>query len=165
MTNEEAKADMKRQIEVAREKFSEHARGVHTSLYKAVEQGCMMIGATSKHLMRDTAINPDITYYRGKHHNIEHHPSMPYNAPNPDVGTLMSSVMHDVTDFGNTIIGRVGSVITNPPYGAYLENRTSKMAPRPWLLPSLDINRSAIEKLLSDGAEGRTIEVGIDVTD
>ena len=52
--------------------------------------------------------------------------------------------MHDVTSFGGAVEGHVGSTIVVPNYGMFLENGTSKMQPRPWLMPSVDENMSNI---------------------
>lgn len=167
MTNDEAKLNMSQQIDAAIEAHKKKAEAVHDSLYKAVERSCLLIEGTSKRLMRDTITNPDITYWKGKRHNIAHHPSMPYEAPASDTGTMIQSITHDVTEFGGfgVIIGRVGSTIKDPPYPSYLENGTYKMAPRPWLLPSMTMNQPKIEEIIKAAAAGNIVEVNIDVTD
>lgn len=156
MTTEEAKADLNAQIEVARKKFAEKAKQCHTGVYKAVVSSCALVERTAKEKMRDTITNPDIAY--GKR---MHHPSMPGEAPAPDNGTMLKSVTHVIEEDedGSTITGYVGSTIKNPPYPAYLENGTSRMEPHPWLEPSIKENKEAIKKLLSDGAQGREVEI------
>ena len=82
---------------------------------------------TAKLLMTNTPTKPDVVYRHG------HHPSIEGEAPAVDMGGLRASVKHDVEQEGETVKGNVGSVLQNPPYGAYLEFGTSKMKPRPWL--------------------------------
>jgi hypothetical protein len=98
---------------------------------------CVTVAAeierTAKTLMRDTEIDTSKTYYSGKNGTIEHHPSMPGSAPAVDTGTLRMSVTHSVENEDGHPVGYVGSLLDNPPYGAYLEFGTSKMKPRPWL--------------------------------
>lgn len=98
---------------------------------------CVTVAAeierTAKTLMRDTEIDTSKTYYSGKNGTIEHHPSMPGSAPAVDTGTLRMSVTHSVENEDGHPVGYVGSLLNNPPYGAYLEFGTSKMKPRPWL--------------------------------
>lgn len=59
-----------------------------------------------------------------------HVPSRPGEPPRVDMGRLRSSITHE-------IVGMVGRVGTNVKYGRYLELGTSKMLPRPWLIPAL----------------------------
>lgn len=86
----------------------------------------------AKTSMRDTLIDNGKTY--GKR---GHHPSFPYNAPAVDNGTMLRSITHDVIIQNGQPVGRVGSILNNPPYPRYLEYGTSKMKPRPWLNASL----------------------------
>ena len=100
---------------------------------KFVTVACAEIERQAKTLMRDTVVNPEVTY--GKR---GHHPSMPGNAPAPDSGTLMRSVTHEVTVEGNEVTGLVGSIYRNPDYPKFLEYGTSKMKPRPWLSTAIE---------------------------
>jgi hypothetical protein len=143
MTSKEATADFRKQIDAAKKRFAAKAELVSDNKVQAVTNACLMIEGTSKRLMRATFTA--ITYTNPVNGNIivNRRPrSVPGSAPAPDSGTLMRSVTHDVKVFTTfkTVVGRVGSVITNPPYPAYLEHGTSKMAARPWLRPSLDQN-------------------------
>lgn len=63
-----------------------------------------------------------------------HVPSRPGEPPRVDTGRLRSSITHEVVSKLKGIVGRVG---TNVKYGRYLELGTSKMLPRPWLIPAL----------------------------
>lgn len=70
-----------------------------------------------------------------------HYASLPGNPPAPDTGRLKNSINYDVSVENDTIIGRVGSTLKDPPYGAYHEFGTSKNPnPRPWLFPAMDRN-------------------------
>lgn len=142
MTNKESIDDFRKQIDAAKKRFAEKAELVSDNKVQAVTNACLMIEGTAKRLMKNTRRNMDVTYWRGKNRDIAHHPSFPDGAPAPDTGTLMRSITHDVKVFTTfkTVTGRVGSVINNPPYPAYLEHGTSRMAPRPWLRPALDQN-------------------------
>lgn len=111
---------------------------------------CVTVAAeverTAKTLMRDTEIDTSKTYYSGKNGTIEHHPSIPGSAPAVDTGTLRMSVTHSVENEDGHAVGYVGSLLNNPPYGAYLEFGTSRMKPRPWLSTSVIKCRSFIEE-------------------
>lgn len=143
MTADEALADMKRQIAETKKKFA--ARGTLEENNKtiAVTNACIRVESMSKRLMRATYTAYSYTNPKtGRLVRNTRPRSIPGAAPAPNNGTLMRSITHDVqTHFGETF-GRVGSTIRNPPYPAYLENGTSKMAARPWLLPSLLATRS-----------------------
>jgi len=154
--------DMKAQIEAMKAKFKAKAEGVHGGLYKAVAQSCLLVEAEAKREMTEAEINGSVTYYHGKHRNIEHHPSVPGSAPAVDYGTLRQSITHDVDQEGAQVVGRVGSTITDPPYGAYLEYGTSKMAARPWLRPAIEKNKDKIKGLLGDAVAGRDVSVGVE---
>ncbi len=97
-----------------------------------VVNSCAEIERTAKSIMRDSPVNPDVTYGRKGHH-----PSYAGNPPAPDTGTLLQSVTHSIEVKDKQAIGYVGSVIKNPDYPSYLEYGTSKMKPRPWLSTAL----------------------------
>jgi hypothetical protein len=167
MTIREAKADMRRQIDEAKKRLSEKSQEVHGDLFNAVVKSCALVEGTSKRLMRDTVVDMEKTY--GKR---GHHPSLPGYSPATDNGTMIRSITHDVTDLGPYgIIGRVGSVLKDPPYPVYLENGTSnvdgsvKMEPRPWLLPSLDNNKEKIESMIEGAVRGTAVQINIDATE
>lgn len=56
-----------------------------------------------------------------------------------DTGQLQASITSEVD-------GLTGSVGTNVEYAPYVELGTSKMSAQPFLLPSLEANRSKIER-------------------
>ena len=106
---------------------------------KFVTVACAEIERKAKTEMRNTLVNPAVTY--GKKN---HHPSMPGHAPSPDSGTLMRSVTHEVKVEGNEVVGLVGSILRNPDYPKYLEYGTSKMKPRPWLSTAIEKSHNFI---------------------
>lgn len=142
MTADEAKRDLDAQIKAAIAKFQEKGKSCSDGLPGQVAKACRRVENTAKRYMTNTATDNGISY--GKRH---HHPSLPGLAPAVDNGTLRRSITHDVEQNGNVATGNVGSIITNPPYGAYLENGTATIEPRPWLVPALNANR---EKIMQD---------------
>lgn len=87
------------------------------------------------------------TYSRG---TVTHVASAPGQYPATDTGRLVSSVryiMESATSY------RVG---TSVEYGPMLEFGTSRMAARPWLLPSFERARIGVEKELRAKLEART---------
>ena len=87
---------------------------------------------------------------------------MPGSAPAVDYGMVRRSLAHDVEQDGSSVIGHVGSTITNPPIGLYLEDGTSTMAARPWLRPAFEKNKDKIMSLLGAAVEGRDISLGLE---
>lgn len=154
MTNGDSNNDVQRQIDEMKKRFAEKAKGVHTALYKNVARACLLVETTAKRKMTETETNPDVSY--GKR---EHHPSLEGHAPAVDFGTLRMSVSHDVEDDGDRVVGRVGSTITDPNYPKMLEDGTSRMRPRPWLLPSIDENREKIREAIGASVSGREVSV------
>jgi hypothetical protein len=157
MTSSEARDDLKAQIEAAKKKLAEKAKGAHTGIYKAVTTSCLLVEAEVNRLMTETDVNGAISYGKRKHH-----PSMPGSAPAVDYGIVRRSVTHTVEEVGSRIVGRVGSTLKDPPIMAYLEDGTSRMAPRPSLGPAIDNKREQIKQLLSDGAQGRDVSIGLE---
>lgn len=89
-----------------------------------------------------------VTYRRG---NVVHQASAPGQYPATDTGRLASSVMVNLP----TAASMVGEVGTNVIYGPMLEFGTSRMAARPWLLPSFTQAKINVEKKLRDNLEAR----------
>jgi len=108
---------------------------------KFVRTSAAEVERVAKSSMRDTAINPSVSY--GKR---GHHPSQAYNPPAIDYGTMLQSITHDVIEQSGQPVGRVGSTLNNPPYPKYLEYGTSKMKPRPWLNAALIKCRSFFQQ-------------------
>jgi len=68
-------------------------------------------------------------------------PSAPGEPPHVRTGTLRRSIGFETFRIGRMFVGRVG---TNLKYGRWLEEGTSRMAPRPYLRPALDSQRNRI---------------------
>lgn len=80
-------------------------------------------------------------YYRGLD------PSNPGEPPHKVTGQLQRSVTSQPSADGlNYLVG------TNIPYGSFLEFGTSKMAPRPWLRPTLFENQTEIMRIVAGNA-------------
>ena len=131
---------------------------IYTEMGKTLVKACALIQRDAQESMRDTQIDTSKTYYT---HNKSkaHHPSVEGYPPAVDTGTLRRSITYQVDE--NKLEGEVGSVITNPPYGAYLELGTTKdgrtlMKPRPWLQPAIDRNIGELKQMV-----GNTIKVVI----
>lgn len=87
-------------------------------------------------------------YRRG---GVVHQASAPGQYPASDTGRLASNVRFELPTPSN-LTGRVG---TNIAYGPYLEFGTSRMAARPWLLPSFEQAKIGVERELKAKLEGR----------
>ena len=139
--NEENVAEFVKNLQMTQQK-------VETQLGKALAKSCATIQREIQESMRDTEIDTSKSYY--KHNkNIPHHPSKPYNPPAVDTGTLRRSITYTVDE--KELVGYVGSVINDPPYGLYLEMAeygSSRMKPRPWLKPATEKSLETIKELL-----------------
>lgn len=95
----------------------------------------------------DKIISPPKTgrIYRSKHRKgALHQASAPGEAPAADSGRLDQSITSVQTVNGPERY--VNETAANAPYAIPLELGTSKMAPRPFMQPSFDENRAAIEE-------------------
>ena len=142
-------------IEEFIKELSQKQKQLETEVGKAIAKSCAMIQSTAIKSMRDTQIDSEKSYYT---HNktIAHHPSMPYNPPAVDTGTLRRSITYKVDE--ENLVGRVGSTLQNPPYGFYLEYGTTKngkeiIKPRPWLRPAVKANYEEIKKLFASAVK------------
>ena len=77
--------------------------------------------------------------------------SAPGQFPMSDTGRLANSVEFNLPAAGR-LMGEVG---TNVIYGRYLEFGTSRMAARPWLLPSFERAKVGVEARLKKAIEAR----------
>lgn len=126
---------------------------IYTEMGKTLVKACALIQRDAQESMRDTQIDTSKTYYT-YNKSKAHHPSVEGYPPAVDTGTLRRSITYQVDE--NKLEGEVGSVITNPPYGAYLELGTSRMKPRKWLQPAIDRNIGELKQMV-----GNTIKVVI----
>lgn len=88
------------------------------------------------------------TYIRG---GVAHTASAPGQYPASDTGRLASGVRMELPTLSN-ITGRVGTAVA---YGPMLEFGTSRMAARPWLLPSFERAKVGVEKELRARLEAK----------
>lgn len=127
---------------------------IYTEMGKSIVKACALIQRDAQESMRDTQIDTSKTYYTHNKTKV-HHPSAEGFPPAIDTGTLRRSITYQVDE--DKLEGEVGSVITNPPYGAYLELGTSRMPkPRKWLQPAIDRNIDKLKNIV-----GNTIKVVI----
>lgn len=129
--------------------LTEKRNEIHTNLGKGIAQSCAVIEREAKESMTNTALNYDVAYYT--HNKTKaHHPSQEGQPPAVDTGTLRRSITYTVDE--EKLEGRVGTVINNPPYGAYLEFAeygTSKTKPHPWLRPATEKSKEQIRQILA----------------
>lgn len=83
------------------------------------------------------------TYLRGKNRDISHRASAPGQYPATDTGYLASHIFAQPGS-GYADVG------TSARYGAFLEFGTSRMAPRPYIEPSLEKARPDAERALRE---------------
>lgn len=138
------------------EEMRRRSENVHTNLGKAVNNACQLVENTAKLGMTNTEHDESKAYARQGGRKT-HYASVEFDYPAVDSGHLRQSITHDVEQDGETVTGRVGS---NVIYGIFTENGTSRMAPRPWLKPSLAINREKIYNLIVGAVSGRSIDIG-----
>ena len=83
----------------------------------------------------------------GKIHRVSD-PNASYGVPvaMENGGSLQSSIKKEVKESGEKIKGRVW---TDSVYAKFLEFGTSKMPPRPFMRPALELNREFIKKRFS----------------
>ena len=148
-----ATGDFKDQIKVMQMEFAAKSISVSKGVEQAVLDTITNIELTAKEKMDNAVVDMNKSIKRGD--GRYHHPSVPGSAPAVDSGTMKNSITHEIHISGDSVSGAVGSTITNPPYPSYLETGTSKMAERPWLLPSVrenaDFFESAMYKAVKNG--------------
>jgi len=106
-----------------------------TRVKQAVLAGALMIESTAKELIQHSSPSGR-TYTHG---SVTHVASAPGQPPATDTGQLVSSIQHWESDDGLTI-----AVGTNLETAKYLEYGTTKMQPRPFMNPAVDMNRAEI---------------------
>ena len=104
--------------------------------------------------------------YRRSRSTGPHWSSAPGEPPAIDIGTLRSSIMHEVEVSGTSVDGRVGPDIEKIAkalrkrgakadlkavnYGLYLEMGTVNMAPRPYLRPAIKRTSKKVVKIFKE---------------
>lgn len=128
-------------------KMSEKAKEIDTDVGKALAKACAVVQREAQESMTNTEVDISKVYFT---HNktIGHNPSKEGFPPAVDTGTLRRSITYSVDE--EEKVGRVGTVLQNPPYGVYLEFGTSRMRPRPWLKPALEKSVEKIKKIFKE---------------
>lgn len=136
------------------EQFELHLQKIAPALEKNVEKVlklcCQKVRSDIVYSMDHTERDSDKFYFTNNK-NIPHHPSIEGQPPAPDTGRLKGSISYQLEGNAPLFVGRVGSTLNNPPYGAYLETGTSRnVAPRPWLRPAMQKNSQFIRDKIID---------------
>lgn len=126
---------------------------INPKLEKGMRLVCVKIEGDIKKSMADTPRDTGRSYYTNNK-KVPHHPSLPGNPPAPDTGRLRNSISSAVENKGYEVHGAVGTTQLDPPYGAYLENGTSTMQPRPWLAPAVAQNEDFIRETFAACIQG-----------
>ncbi len=87
----------------------------------------------------------------GNNLSATHQASAPDEYPMSDTGRLASNII-TLLPSGSSIEGQVG---TNIEYGTFLEFGTSRMAARPWLMPSFEKAKVNVAKEVKQRFEGK----------
>lgn len=144
-------------IENFKKYLSQITPGLEEKLKDTIGLCCQKVRSDIQTSMAQTPRNTSVTYYTNNK-TKGHHPSLPGNPPAPDTGNLRNSIRYEVNGSGKSVCGIVGTTQKDPPYGAYLEYGTSRMAPRPWLKPAMNKNadwiRSMLKKAVGQQLEG-----------
>ena len=154
------KKDIQAQIREINADLQKRLQNVSSSEVKFCATVAAEVERKAKTLMRDTEVDYNKAYKKGKNKNIVHYASVEGEPPAVDTGTLRMSITHEVREEGNDkAVGVVGSILNNPPYGRYLEYGTSQMKPRPWLSralnESIEFIKQAQKKILGKAIEGK----------
>ena len=126
---------------------------ISPKLEKGMKLVCAKIEGDIKESMSKTDRDESRSYFTSNK-KVPHHPSKPGCPPAPDTGTLRNSIRYRVENRGNEVYGVVGTTQLDPPYGAYLENGTSRMKPRPWLRPAVQDNEEFIRDVFAACIKG-----------
>jgi hypothetical protein len=146
-------AETKASIDAFKAEMKRRSEMVHSNLGRSVTNACQLVENTAKLGMKNTETDPTKAYKRG---TGTHYASQEGSYAAVDYGPLIQSITHSVEQDGSTVVGRVGTNFTE---GLMTELGTSKMAPRPWLRPSLEVNRDKIHDMIVSAISGREVEI------
>ena len=136
-------------VDEFKEEMRKRSAMVHSNLGRSVTNACYLVENTAKIGMTNTTTDPTKAYKRGTRTH--------YASQEGAYGPLRQSITHDIEQDGAEVIGRVGTNLTE---GLMTEMGTSKMAPRPWLKPSIEANKEKIHKMIASSIQGREVEIG-----
>jgi len=115
--------------------------------------GAHLIRTDAVKSIQDESGGEIVTRTRAGGGEYEHTASKEGDAPNTDTGRLVQSVQVDVKPTGIF----VGSSLD---YAGWLEDGTRKMAARPWLVPAMERNTDAVQKLIGSRIKDVVIKHG-----
>lgn len=110
--------------------FREYSVKANSELEKAVNNAGLLVEGTSKRLFKG---RNDASVYG--------------EPPRVDTGRLRASITHRLKKENQVLISEVG---TSVEYASDVEFGTSGTMPHPFLTPSLEQNRTQIEKMISE---------------
>ncbi|HQM02115.1 MAG TPA: HK97 gp10 family phage protein [Ruminococcus flavefaciens] len=122
-------SDIESQIAALQEKFKAKGEALDTDMKKAINTCCLKVERDIKENMSPNS------------------PSAPGEPPAVVTGRLRASITHRVQVESGEVAGYVG---TNVEYAPDLEFGTSKILPRPFMLPALQRNADWIKNKLKD---------------
>ena len=151
------------------EQFSEYlskvASQVEHSLVNTIKLCCKKVQDDIQYNMAHTERDMSKTYYTNNKTKA-HHPSLPGNPPAVDGGDLRRSIRYEIHNEKNEVYGVVGSTQKDPNYAVRMEYGTKdgRIAPRPWLRPTMIKNNDWIRKSIANavalGLKGQLPQTG-----
>ena len=124
----ELNADIAEQVAALQAKFRARAEKLDSDTKKAVNACALKVERDIKASMTPNG------------------PSAPGEAPAVDTGRLRASIAHRVEMESGEAVAFVG---TNVEYAPYLEFGTTRMQPRPFMVPAIERNREWIKNKLA----------------
>lgn len=109
------------------------------AVFDAGNQVAQLIRTTAIQSIQDVSQGERVTRYTAGGNEYEHTTSLPGEAPNTDTGTLVGSIQVEIKKDDIYVGSRL-------PYAYHLEFGTTKMEPRPWLVPAVEANRTEATK-------------------
>ena len=126
---------------------------------KAIAQGVYMTAQQVRNAavasIQAQSSGDTVTRYSQGGNEYTHVASAPGDAPNTDTGTLVRSIA--VEPAAPAVEMFVGSGID---YALWLETGTTKMRPRPWLMPAIDANRANLNANIAKAVNRMVQNVG-----
>ena len=114
---------------------------------------CANIQSDIRRIMDETT-RSDKPYWSSRSKKYTY-PSLPGHPPAPDTGDLKDIVNFEVFRLDNgSVVGRIGSIQTDLPYGAWHElGRARGGKPRPWLAPAVEDNEDFLKEHLGEAVK------------
>jgi HK97 gp10 family phage protein len=119
------------------------SRPLVDAIGNALLHGAGLIAESARHSIKDGAIS-----------GAGHVPSAPGQPPNADTHDLDQSI--HVGELIETTAGVQTAVIADSDHARYLENGTSRIAPRPFLAPATELHRRDVREGIVRAVNGVT---------